>query len=49
MPVMMRKKGKGLKVALAILGKPANQPSGKYRKKSKTDKELEQQETYRFK
>jgi hypothetical protein len=28
MPIMMRKRGKALRVALSILGKPANEPAG---------------------
>jgi hypothetical protein len=48
---MMRKRGKGLKVAWAILGKPANESSGKYRSKSKKkrDETLKFQETSRVK
>jgi hypothetical protein len=39
MPVMMRKRGKGLQVALNILGKPANEPTGKQKSKSTQSEE----------
>ena len=48
MPAMVRPKGKGKKVAFAILGRPANMQSKSSAKKKKADRELLYQETSRM-